>query len=526
MTKFNTPAKAKAVGRGYITSEASASTTTYEGASAFVRDQKSELFLLAVSNFVGEGSFYEAAGDRDSRFASLSGSVAVADLDWTIRFVNWLRQEANMRSASLVIALEGARALNTAGIPGGRALVSAALHRADEPGEALAYWFSRFGRKIPMSVKRGIGDAVTKSYNERSLGKYDAAGKGFRFGDVIDLVHPTPKDARQSDLFKYALDRRRDSKIQVPESLLTLQARAAILALPGETLRAHLDKAPTSFSAMIDEAGITWEVLSGILPGGMDAKAWESVIPSMGYMALLRNLRNFEQAGVSGKVLDAIAARISDPDEIAKSRQLPLRFLSAFRATGASLRFKFPLEKALGHSLANVPSLSGKTLILVDRSGSMFGTYSQRSDLDYADTAAVFGTALALRAENATLVQFGTSHEIVKFNKSDSVLGLLPRFKSLGGTSTEAAVRAHYNGHDRVIILTDEQAHGGWSYSGDPSNAVPEGIPLFNFNLVGYQKGTKSGKNRYHFGGLNDASFGLINMVSRGRDADWPWTTS
>lgn len=523
MTKFNTPAKAKAVGKGYITSEATASTTTFEGASAFVRDEKSELFLLAVSNFVGEGSFYEAAGNRDSRFASLSGAVAVADLEWTIRFVYWLRHEANMRSAPLVVALEGAHALKVAGIPGGRALVAAALHRADEPGEALAYWFSRFGRKIPMSVKRGIGDAVTKSYNERSLGKYDASGKGFRFGDVIDLVHPTPKDARQSDLFKYALDRRRDSKTAVPESLTTLQARAEILATPGADLRAQLEKSPSSFSLMIQDAGITWEVLSGILPGGMDAKAWESVIPSLGYMALLRNLRNFEEAGVSGKVLDAIAARISDPEEVAKSRQLPLRFLSAFRATGSSLRFKFPLEKALGYSLANVPGLSGKTLILVDRSGSMFGTYSQRSDLDYADTAAVFGTALALRAENATLVQFGSGHEVVNFMKSDSVLGLLPKFKSMGGTSTEAAVRAHYAGHDRVIILTDEQAHGGWGYSGDPSKAVPADVPLFNFNLVGYQQGTKSGANRYHFGGLNDASFGLIDLITRGRDSDWPF---
>lgn len=525
MSKFNTPTKARATGTGFITSESVATGRTHEGAPGYARDEKSELFLLAVSNFVSEGSFYEDSQSRDNRFASLSATVAVADLDWTQRFVNWLRQEANMRSAALVVALQGAKALNDAGLTGGRGLVSAALHRADEPGEALAYWFATFGRKVPKSVKRGIADAVVRSYNQFSIGKYDTASKGFRFGDVIDLVHPTPRDGVQSDLFKFALDRRRDSKVEVPESLVVVRKRAEILSLSKDEVRSMVTRDPEGTATRLSEAGVTWESLSGNIAGGMDAAAWEAVIPSMGYMALLRNLRNFEEAGVSAKVLDKVAAKIADPDEVAKSRQLPLRFLSAYKATGNSLRFKFPLEQALGHSLANVPALSGNTLILVDRSGSMFGTYSQRSDLDYADTAAVFGTALALRAENATLVQYGSNSEIVTLKKSDSVLATLKRFKNLGGTATAQTLKEHFNGHDRVIVLTDEQAGYYSSYygGGDPSTAVPANVPMFTFNLVGYQTGSASGKNRHHFGGLNDASFGLIDLVSRGRNADFPF---
>src|SRR5690606_15992047 len=140
-----------------------------------------------------------------------------------------------------------------------------------------------------------------------------------------------------SALFKYALDRRRDSKVQVPEELSRLQARTNFLSLSKSELRSLVNTGEAQ--SRIAEAGLTWEALSGAIEGGMDAKAWEAVIPSMGYMALLRNLRNFEQAGVSTDVLDAVARKIEDKDEAAKSKQFPMRFLSAYNATKDSLQF-------------------------------------------------------------------------------------------------------------------------------------------------------------------------------------------
>lgn len=521
MSKFNTPSKARAVGSSPITGESVASGTTFNGGAGYSRDEKSELFLLGVSNFVSEKSFYESAATRDSRFAALARKVAVSDLPWAIQFVSWLRGEGNMRSASLVAALEGAFALNKAGIPGGRALVAAALSRADEPGEAIAYWHSNFGRKIPKSVKRGIADGAVKSFNQYSLGKYDTKSHGFRFGDVIELVHPTPKDDIQSALFGYALNRRRDAGVEVPQELSMLRNRSSFNALSSEDVR----KAVAEGNLDLADTGLTWENLAG--KGEMTAKAWEAVIPTMGYMALLRNLRNFEEAGVSQSVLDEVSDRLADPEQVAKSRQLPMRFLSAYQATAGSLEFGRALERALNASLRNVPSLKGKTLILVDRSGSMFGTRSTRSELTDADSAAIFGAALALRAEDATLVQFGSSSSEISFKKSDAVLPLLKKFGSLGGTSTTEAVRKHLRNHDRVIIITDEQAGGGWTwgYGGDPAKAVPAGVPLYTFNLVGYANGnTPDTKNRYTIGGgLTDASFRTIDLIERSRDSYWPW---
>jgi len=530
MTKFNTPTKARAPrGRGFIESndKQPQAVVNPQGGTGYLRNEKSELFLLAVSNFVGESTFYEGANDRDARFAALVAKVAVKDVEWLRNFVAWLRNDANMRSASLVAALEGADALNKAGIPGGRGLVAAALARADEPGEALAYWFSHKGRVVPKAVKRGIADSVERLYTEYSLAKYDSASKGFRFGDVIDLVHPNSgskvlpsEDNLKTDaLYKYALDRRRDAKVSVPANLGLLRNRAALLAKSPGDIRALVESGDAA--GILKDAGLTWEALSGIISGGMDKAAWEAVIPSMGYMALLRNLRNFEQAGVSDTVLDSIAKRLADPEQVARSRQLPMRFLSAYQATKESLRFGYPLEKALQASLANVPSLKGKTLILVDRSGSMFWTYSDKSDLDYANTAAVFGSALALRAEDATLVEFGTNSRVISFNRGDSVLKTLDKFTSLGGTNTAQAVAEHFKGHDRVIILTDEQVS---YYGSDPTSQVPANVPVYTWNLAGYRASHgKASANRVYFGGLSDQSFGVIPLLEAGKSAQWPW---
>src|SRR6266508_5105004 len=146
MTKYNTTQPMPAVGAGPIVAGAMPAGLTHEGAPGYAHDAKSALFLLAVTNMAGEDTFYESARQRDSRYAQLVHAVAGTDLSWTGRFLRWMRSEANMRSASLVGALEAARALLVAGTPGARQLVGSVLQRADEPGEALAYWTSRYGR--------------------------------------------------------------------------------------------------------------------------------------------------------------------------------------------------------------------------------------------------------------------------------------------------------------------------------------------------------------------------------------------
>ncbi|WP_367322469.1 TROVE domain-containing protein [Streptomyces sp. HUAS ZL42] len=490
------------------------------------RGPKSELFVLAVANMVGHNSFYESAEARDERYARLVRRLAVSDPEWTLGLLRWLRTEAHMRTASVVGAAEFVRGRVEAGAVGfSRQAVDAVLQRADEPGELLAYWTSRYGRRLPQPVKRGIADAVRRLYTGRALLKYDTGSHGFRFGDVIELTHPAPAPERpwQGAVFQYALDRRhRPDRAVPPAAEPLLAAHRALMDVPvGE--RYALVTGPGG-AERLAAAGMTWEALAGWLQGPLDAAVWEAVIPSMGPMALVRNLRNFDLAGVNDRVAAEVARRISDPAEVARSRQFPFRYLAAHRNV-PSRRWEDALETALGHSLANVPALPGRTLILVDRSGSMFDLPSAMTQLNRADSAAVFGTALALRAERADLVEFGSHSLPIALEPGESVLRALDRFHGLGGTDTAGALIRHYAQHDRVVLVTDEQANmRPWI---KPLHVVPAHVPVYTWNLAGYAKGHNApGPRRYTFGGLGDAAFRLIPLLESGESARWPWEAS
>ncbi|UQI46029.1 TROVE domain-containing protein [Streptomyces sp. HU2014] len=524
MARFNTRAPKAAGPVSPVTT--AGRTRTHLGGKGHTRDDRSELFLLAVANFVSQQTYHESGTGRDDRFAALVRKLAVEDPAWTAGLLAWLRGDGRMRTASLVGAAEYVKARLDAGTtegPTNRQVVDSVLRRADEPGEMLAYWTSAYGRNVPKPVKRGIADAVKRLYTGRNLLKYDTASKGYRFGDVLNLVHPTPDPDKpwQGPLFQYALDRRHNPDTATPPAAdRTLTAHRALMTMPVAERRAVVTGA--GGAERLAAAGMTWEALAGWLQGPMDAAAWEAVIPSMGTMALVRNLRNFDEAGVSDQAAQQVAARIADPEEVARSRQFPFRYLAAYQHA-PSLRWAYPLERALAHSLENVPRLPGRTLVLVDRSGSMWSPLSDRSQLNRADAAAIFGTAVAMRAADADLVEFGTTSAPVTYRAGESVLKVLERFGSLGGTDTTEAVRRHYRGHDRVLIVTDEQA--SYHRAGDPTEQVPARIPVYTWNLAGYRPGhgPSGSADRHTFGGLTDAAFRMVPLLESGRDAHWPW---
>jgi TROVE domain len=541
MSRYNTPA-AKALVRSPVTSEAVPSGRTYEGAPGYARPAQSELFLLAIAYMGSDAAFYETGKQRDDRFAGLVRQVAVEDPAWMKGFVPWLRNTANMRTASLVAAAEAARALLDVKLPGGRAIVSAALQRADEPGEMLAYWHSRYGRNEPKPLKRGIADAVVRLYSEFSLLRYDTDSHGYRFGDVIERVHPGgPKVAGtwRGALYEHAIDRRHGRDNPVPGELRMVGANAIL------RVRAARDPSVLLNAAVLQDAGFTWEDALSLAGNRVDkARLWEALIPGMGFMAQLRNLRGFDEAGVTDEVAGDVIARLTDPEQVARSRQFPFRFLAAYRAA-PSLRWAYPLERALSLSLANVPVLKGRTLVLVDRSMSMWDAkMSTHSDMDWADAAAVFGAAVALRAERADLVEFSSRPAVMQFSPAESVLRVIERFHKgdsqngpVGtGTDIPRAVRDYLRpDHTRVVIVTDEQSEPGmlpsnvWGRYGDAmpptriDDLIPQTVPVCIWNIGGYKHGVvPSGTgNRHLFGGLTDASFRLIPLLEAGRNARW-----
>ncbi|KAB1979456.1 DUF58 domain-containing protein [Streptomyces triticiradicis] len=187
-----------------------------------------------------------------------------------------------------------------------------------------------------------------------------------------------------------------------------------------------------------------------------------------------------------------------------------------------------------------MPGLKGSTLIL-DRSPSMFPgchfSTPNSSDIILAEQAAVFGAALALRAEKPTLVEFGGDSRPIGVPKGGSVLKLVEQFKQIDGTDIPTAVKKHWYAHDRIIIVTDEQTRPGWlpsnmqAYGGmretQIDDLVPKTTPVYLWNMAGYKAGAmpigRSG--RHCFVGLTDHAFRMMPFLEASRDATWPWAT-
>jgi hypothetical protein len=141
--------------------------------------------------------------------------------------------------------------------------------------------------------------------------------------------------------------------------------------------------------------------------------------------------------------------------------------------------------------------------------------------------AALFGVAMAVRGNAVDLIGFADGSFQHPVRKGASVLREVERFvRRIGevghGTRIAAALAASYRGHDRVVIVSDMQT---FAESAAVSTVVGPEIPVYGFNLGGY--GTTvidaGGHNRHEFGGLSDATFGMLKLIERGQSADWPF---
>jgi hypothetical protein len=279
------------------------------------------------------------------------------------------------------------------------------VQRADELTEFLAiYW--KDGR-VPLSgqVKKGLAAAFGK-FDAYQLAKYDRPG-AVRLRDVLFLSHAKPRDEAQAEVWKGLVE----GKLASPD---------------------------------------TWEVA---LSAGADKRAaWERLIQErkLGALALLRNLRNMQAAGVEEElVLGAIRSMRTD-------RVLPFRFIAAARHAP---QWEEALEEAMLKSLAERPKLPGKTVLLVDVSGSMTAALSRRSEMLRTDAS--YGLAILLRelAERASIYSFSNKLVEVPARHGFALRDAIDQSQNHGGTLLGGALAGMQERFDRLIVITDEQAH-------------------------------------------------------------------
>jgi len=207
----------------------------------------------------------------------------------------------------------------------------------------------------------------------------------------------------------------------------------------------------------------TWEVS---LSGGADKKATFQrlmVENKLGTLAFLRNLRNMKQASVEQKAVAEYAAKAK------VNRILPFQFVAAARAVP---EWEGVIEPMMLRCLEEQKKLPGKTVLVIDTSGSMHARLSAKSELNRKDVAAALAILAREVCEEASVYctagDDGTRvHATMAiparcgFALSDYITGQDVARKIGGGgiflVQCMKYIREREKEADRIIVLTDEQ---------------------------------------------------------------------
>jgi len=373
---------------------------THEGAPAVTISPEAALRRSVLACMLWENEFYESGETIAARIRALVPQVEPATV---AALAVEARTAMKLRHAPLLLAREMARYATH------RSLVAETLvrviQRADELAEFVAIYWADGRTPLAASVKKGLAAAFT-SFDEYALAKYDRTG-AVRLRDVLFLCHARPRDTAQAELWK--------------------RLAAGELTTPD-----------------------TWEVA---LSSGGDKRAhWERLLVGgrLGALALLRNLRNMKAAGVSE---DYIAAAL---ETMRTDRVLPFRFLAAARYAP---QWEPNLERAMFRSLREADRLAGRTVLLVDVSGSMVAPLSARSTMLRTDAAYGLAVLLTEVAEKVSVYTFSDACAAIPPRRGFALRDAMEVSQRHGGTRLGAALDSIREQYDRIIVITDEQSH-------------------------------------------------------------------
>lgn len=389
-------------------------TTTHEGGRAIVQQPAVELERSVLACMLWEDTFYECGESIADRIARLTQLVPVkVAVDIAVR----ARNDMNIRHAPLWVMnhlLPRAEEAFDKNISLSDTLADL-LTRPDDLTEMVSLYWKNGRKPLSAQLKKALAKAFVR-FDAYQLAKYNRK-EAVSLRDVLFLCHAKPRTQEQDALFK---------------------------ALINNTLT------PPN----------TWEVRISAAKGDpVEAKkVWEELLENrkLGALALLRNLRNMEKVNVSPKLIRTVLRERTDWPKIS-----PFQFLSA---VNAAPRYLDELETAMLQAARTDTKLGGTTLLLVDASGSMNASLSGNSDVTRLDTAVGLSIVLREVCEDVTIVMYATnSTEIPRFR--GFAIGTLIKNNDIRdkigyGTNTGSALRNHaYSKYDRVIVLTDEQAH-------------------------------------------------------------------
>lgn len=448
-------------------------TTNREGSPAYAKTPRLALASHVLTSMV-KNQFYRSVTESVNE---LKDRIDAVEPKFAAKTAIFARSAYGLRSVSHVVAGEIARLVK--GKTWTKNFFDSVVLRPDDMTEILAYYGSTGGdiANPPAAVRKGFARALRR-FDAYQLRKYAQPRNAVSLVDVVNIVHPVPTEGI--------------------DALVNGTLRAA------NTWEANMSAAGESDNASEEKADTWREMLED---------------DSLGHMALVMNLRNI--ANDAPDAVDLACRRLTDERAIRGSRMLPFRYMRAVRAIQDAnvvhgQKIVSALNRAIDVACDNVPDLDGRTAVAFDTSSSMSG--------EPAYYGSMFAAVLA-KTNHPDMMTFASRATWFPYNADDSTTTIAEQLcdRIGGGTNFHNIFSTLNRAYDRVIILTDEQAWGGFSTPEksfreyrDRHDANPH---VYVWDLAGYGTSQFPSDRVYSFGGFSPKAFDIMDVLETDRDA-------
>ncbi|ATN04066.1 ribonucleoprotein [Chryseobacterium indologenes] len=481
----------------------------YEGAKAYTITPAEELYTAVVTTGLSDTA-YEKGNDRLERIRSL---IKKNDPEFVAKLAVYARKDMYLRSIPLVLTTELAKQVSGTDLVS--RTVDGVVQRADEITELLAYYQLANKRtetkklnKLSKQIQKGLMKSFNK-FDEYQFAKYNRKAE-VTLRDALFLVHPKAKDESQQIIFNKIVNDMLETPYTWEVELSTLGQKKFVT----DTERKSAFK-----------------------------NKWEELIFSnkLGYMATLRNLRNILEAGVSSDAMNKVCRYLSDEKAVSHSKQLPFRFLAAYRELKTVdspyvSSILEALDEAVIVSAGNIRGFGFETSVVIaaDVSGSMQKPVSKKSKVLLYDIGLLMSMMLQSQCKNVVTGIFGDRWLRVPMPKSGILRNVDAFYKREGevGYSTngylvlEDLIKREEKA-DKIMLFTDTQL---WDSSGNRNSfenlwnrykAIAPHAKLYIFDLGGYGRQPLDIRKNdvYLIAGWSDKIFEVLNTLEDRKSA-------
>lgn len=372
---------------------------THEGAKARNISPLQQLERSVMSCLLWEGEFYESGVSIAQRISEL---VKQNSPDDVLNVALKAKHDMHLRHIPLFLIREVFRNEKSRKLAG--ETLYNVISRPDDITEFLAlYWKDDSQVPLAKQAKIALGKAFHK-FDEYQLAKYSGGNKAIKLVDALRIVHPE-------------------------KSELLGKLRRGELATPD-----------------------TWEV--EISKGACESKkdSWTRMLQEkkLGGLALLRNIRGMREAGVDDTLIK------EGIKSLKTGKLLPINFIAAGIHNA---QFESEIENKFFEAF-NKEKVEGRTIMLVDVSGSMDAKLSQKSELKRLDVAASLSMIARETFAECRIILFSDYLAEIPARRGFAIRDLIFRTNH-SGTDLGNAIRYVQSQipHDRLIIITDEQSN-------------------------------------------------------------------